>query len=107
MINEILSAADLLETRGVSSQVLKLSRIEAPDIDLLCSFLPEKGKVIVAEECVETGSVGEYLAAHLQDHVVILVNLGRNGFIRQGSIAQQKERCGINASGIAKRAMTG
>ena len=107
MINEILSAADLLETRGVSSQVLKLSRIEAPDIDLLCSFLPEKGKVIVAEECVETGSVGEYLAAHLQDHVVILVNLGRNGFIRQGSIAQQKERCGINASGIVKRAMTG
>ena len=104
MINEILDAADLLETRGIHAQVLKLSRIEAPDIDTLYSFLPEKGKVVIAEECVETGSVGEYIAAHLKNHPVLLVNLGRDGFVKQGSVAQQKARCGIDAAGIVKRA---
>ena len=106
MINEIITAADLLEKQGLHAQILKLSRIDAPDIDLLCSFLPANGKVIVAEECVETGSVGEYLAARLQKHTVIPVNLGRNGFIRQGSIPQQKARCGIDAAGIVKKAMS-
>ena len=104
MINELLDAADLLEARGIHAQVLKFSRIEAPDIGTLCSFLPETGKVVIAEECVETGSVGEYVASHLKDHPVVLVNLGRDGFVKQGSVAQQKERCGIDAAGIVKRA---
>ena len=104
MINEVLAAAELLEARGISAQVLKLSRIEAPDMDILRTLLPAAGRIIVAEECVETGSVGEYIAAHLQDRAVIPVNLGRDGFVRQGSTAQQKKRCGIDAAGIAKRA---
>ena len=107
MINELLTAADELEGRGIRTQVLKLSRIEAPDIDTLCTFLPETGKIVIAEECVETGSVGEYIAAHLQGRSVILVNLGRDGFVRQGSISQQKKRCGIDAEGIVKRATMG
>lgn len=107
MINELLCAADLLEDRGIQAQVLKLSRIEAPDMEALRSFLPERGKVIVAEECVETGSVGEYIAARLREHAVLLVNLGRDGFVLQGSVAQQKERCGIDAAGIVKKATMG
>ena len=104
MINELLDAADLLEARGIHAQVLKFSRIEAPDINMLCSFLPDTGKVVIAEECVETGSVGEYIAAHLMNHHVLLINLGREGFVKQGSVTQQKKRCGIDAAGIVKRA---
>ncbi len=104
MINELLDAADLLEARGIHAQVLKFSRIEAPDINVLCSFLPDTGKVVIAEECVETGSVGEYIAAHLMNHHVLLINLGREGFVKQGSVTQQKKRCGIDAAGIVKRA---
>ena len=104
MINELLNAADLLEARGIHAQVLKFSRIEAPDINVLCSFLPDTGKVVIAEECVETGSVGEYIAAHLKNHHVLLINLGREGFVKQGSVTQQKKRCGIDAAGIVKRA---
>ena len=104
MINELLDAADLLEARGIHAQVLKFSRIEAPDINVLCSFLPDTGKVVIAEECVETGSVGEYIAAHLMNHHVLLINLGREGFVKQGSVTQQKNRCGIDAAGIVKRA---
>ena len=104
MINEALGAADLLESQGVHAQVLKLSRIEAPDIQTLTSFLLPSVRVVIAEECVESGSVGEYIAAHLSGHPVTLINLGREGFVRQGSIAQQKARCGIDAAGIAKRA---
>ena len=107
MINELLAAADLMEDRGIRAQVLKLSRIEAPDLQTLRTFLPEGGRIIVAEECVETGSVGEYLAARLPGYTVIPVNLGRNGFVRQGSIQQQKERCGIDAAGIVKKATMG
>lgn len=104
MINEVLSAADLLEAQGIRTQVLKLSRIEAPDMDALRALLPPAGKIVVAEECVETGCVGEYIAAHLQERTVLLVNLGRNGFVRQGTVPQQKKRCGIDAEGIVKKA---
>ena len=107
MINELLTAADMLQEKGIQAQVLKLSRIEAPDLKLLRSCLPDSGKIVVAEDCVETGSVGEYIAAQLQERSVLPVNLGRNGFIRQGSVAQQKERCGIDAAGIVKKAMIG
>ncbi len=107
MINELLTAADMLKESGIQAQVLKLGRIEAPDLDDLRSYLPDTGKIIIVEDCVETGCVGEYISARLQDRTVLRLNLGRNGFVRQGSISQQKERCGIDAAGIVKKATMG
>ena len=104
LINELLEAAARLEKCGISAKVLKLSRIDSIDTALLESMLPPAGKVIVAEDCVETGSVGEFIAANLQGHTVQLVNLGRQGFVRQGSVRQQWRACGIDAESIAKKA---
>ena len=104
LINELLRAADILAEKGIEAQVIKLSRIGTVDINLIRQHLPRSGKVLVAEECVEVGSVGEYIAAHLENRNVCLLNPGRNGFIPQGSIGEQWESCGINADSIAKRA---
>ncbi len=104
LINELLRAADLLAGQGIQAQVLKLSRIDTVDADVLDRFLPADAALIVAEDCVETGSVGEYIAANLKTHTVYPLNLGRNGFVRQGSVHQQWESCGIDAASIAKKA---
>ena len=104
LINELLSAADLLAEQGIQAQVLKLSRIDDIDATAIVSLLPKDVPVYIAEDCAEIGSVGEYLAAHLDGHSVRLLNLGRNGFVRQGSVHQQRESCGLDASSIAKEA---
>ncbi len=104
LINELLQAADILAGQGIQAQVLKLSRIDTVDVAGLAGSIPADSALIVAEDCVESGSVGEYIAAHLKTHRVRLLNLGRNGFVRQGSIRQQWESCGIDAASIAKKA---
>ena len=105
LINELLSAADMLEESGIHAQVLKLSRIDAVDIDALKAAIPPQcGSVIIVEDCVETGSLGEYIAANLNGFPVRQLNLGRDGFVRQGSVRQQWRSCGIDAEGIANKA---
>ena len=104
LINELLKAADLLESQGISTQVLKLSRIDTLDMDQLKTMLQKSAKVIIAEDCVDTGSVGEYISANLVGYRIQRLNLGRDGFVRHGSIRQQWESCGIDAVRIAEKA---
>ena len=105
LINELLAAADMLTERGIRAQVLKLSRIDEVDIGALKAALPPQcGSMIIVEDCVETGSLGEYIAANLHGCPVHQLNLGRDGFVRQGSVRQQWLSCGIDAESIAKKA---
>ena len=104
LVNELMDAAERLAEQGIQAQVMKLGRIDDVDAAAVDSLLPADAPVFIVEDCVEIGSVGEYLAAHLEGHPIRLLNLGRNGFVRQGSVHQQWESCGIDAASIAKEA---
>ena len=103
LINETLQAAEALENEGVCAQVVKLGRIAPLDLKALDALTSDTGGVLVVEECAAPGSVGEALAMHMKTRPYETLNLG-NGIIRQGTVAQQRHRAGIDAQGILRSA---
>ena len=108
MVDQVLQAARLLERRGYSATVVKLNGIRPLDLGPILQWSEKTGRLLVAEECNDTGSVGRTIASELalqgRPVKLALVNLG-DGFVPQGSVAQLREMKGIDAEGICKKAM--
>ena len=109
MVNEALEAARLLEEKGISALVLKLNSISPLDMDAVVDCGKRTARLIVAEECVDAGSVGRRVASELavgglSGVSVTLINLG-DRFVQHGSVAELRQLCGIDGVSIAKRAM--
>lgn len=108
MVNEALKAAELLETQGISARVLKLNSVRPLDMDTVRNSAAQTGRLLIAEECVDTGCVGRRIASELVLNgctgvKVVLSNLGDH-FITQGSVAQLRALCGIDAEALCKKA---
>ena len=104
LINEALYAAELLWEHGISAEVLKLNTIAPLDTDAVASSVTKTGKLVVVEDCVENGCVGERLAAELDKmgkapETLILKNLG-NQFTPQGKVEMLRAAAGIDSKGI-------
>lgn len=109
MINEAFAAADLLENVGVDVQILKLNSISPLDINMLKDCAVGTGRLLVAEECVDSGCVGRRIASEFaMDGVsgvkIMLANLG-DRFITQGSVEQLRALCGIDGVSLSKKAL--
>ena len=100
LINEVLTAVDTLEKDGIRAKVVKLGRIAPLAPEFLESLKEGTGGVLVAEECAGPGSIGEALAPYVRSRPYRALNLG-DGIVRQGTVAQQRRRCGIDAEAIA------
>ncbi len=105
MAGEALAAADLLEAKGISAEVLKLNRVIPVDGGPVLDSVRRTGRLLVAEEVTAPGSVGERLAALLAEEAVPvrrvkLLNLGRK-YITHGSVSQLRRLCGIDRDSIA------
>lgn len=103
----VLEAADRLENNGISVRVIKMNRITPIDTDLIDKAAVETGGILVAEEVALAGSVGERLSAHFMQQnilpkIYITCNTG-SGFVPQGTVAQQRKMCGIDADSIYKK----
>ncbi len=105
MINEALKAAEILRRSNVGADIIKLGRIAPLEIDEIRASVKKTGRLIVAEDCLSTGCVGEKIASLLggESFKISLVNIGRR-FTGAGTIAQQMKSCGIAAESIARRA---
>ena len=100
---------ELLEKSGVDAQVLKLNSIAPLDMDTLTECVRQTGRLLVAEECVDTGCVGRMIASELMlsgigNIKIALVNLG-DRFVTQGSVSQLRALCGIDGLSLSKKAM--
>ena len=109
MVNEALSAAELLETKGKSAQVVKLNSISPLDVDTVAACVRKTGRMVVAEECMDAGCVGRRLAGELAllgiDGVrLALVNLG-DRFVQHGTVDELRQLCGIDGASICRRAL--
>lgn len=107
MINQLLEVRRLLAEDDISSEVIKLNDLTHLDDALLCSSVRKTGRLLVAEDCVSQGCVGQRIAALLEEHGVpcrmTLCNLGMR-FIPQGTVAQLQEYCGLSAQQLYQRA---
>lgn len=108
MVDQMLQAAQLLEQRGHSVAVVKLNSIRPLDMGPIRRLCEQTGRLIVAEECNDSGCVGRTIISELALAGVpvkaALVNLG-DQFVPQGSVAQLREMTGIDGAGICQKAM--
>jgi len=108
MINEVLEAADLLEGKGISAEIVKLGRVFPNDYEACMASVRKTGRFLAAEEVCAAGCVGaRILAACAENGVGVsaakLMNLGE-GIIPHGTVAELRRDWGIDAAAIAEEA---
>lgn len=108
MINQALEAARTLEADGISSQVIKLNRLDFDDFPVTAQSVRKTGRVIVLEEVSAHGCMGHALLACLaQSRVPLrfarLLNLG-SGVVTHGDVETLRRVCGIDAVAVVSAA---
>ncbi len=109
MVNEALKAARLFEEKGVSLEIIKLSRLDKADYPFVYASAKKTGKIIIAEESARRGSMGTRLLAGLLRNGVSVehgcgVDLG-SGIVEHGTVAELRKKYGIDAEAIVKLGM--
>lgn len=105
LVNNALAAAELLHESGIEMRVVKLNRIDA-DLAAARQAISQEKCLLVLEDCVASGCVGQRLTAGLlvDGHApekLILKNLG-SAIPAQGTVEQLYAKYGLDAAGIAK-----
>lgn len=109
MINSSLRSADILSENGYSAEVIKLGQIKPLDMAPIIASVSKTGRLIVAEECVNEGSLGQKISSALAEQGVVaqgirLVNIGSR-FVPQGSMSELYRYCGIDGESVAHEAL--
>lgn len=107
-INALLEAAELLEEKGVSAEIVKLNSITPLNAAPVLDSVKKTGTLLVAEESAAANCVGIRLAAALaqagiETRNIALQNLG-SGFPPQGSVQQLRRLYGLDGASIAGKA---
>ena len=105
MINEVLNAADELQSRGVSAEIIKLGMIAPNSFEQCIGSVRKTGRLLVAEEVCSVGCVGSALLAAIsvagvELKAAELLNLG-DGVVRHGTVDELRRETGIDAASIA------
>lgn len=108
MINELLSAAELLEQDGISAEVMKVNLIRSDDFPDILESLRKTGRLLVAEEVCASGCLGRRILAQAGQTGVCLraaqiVNL-REGLVVHGDRAQLLRDYGLDAESLVQTA---
>ena len=103
-INQAMDAAELLSQHGIHAQVLKMNQISPLDANAVCAALGNCRTLLVLEDCVNTGCVGQRLSAVLAQNGkhprLILKNIG-DTFIHQGTVEQLYHAAGLDSEAVA------
>ncbi len=105
LINNVIEACKLAEKDGISCDVIKLNSIKPLDSEIVIESVKETKKLIVVEDVISSGSVGEKLSALLlQQGITCEVKLLNTGdaFTTHGEIHMLHKVLGIDAEGIYK-----
>ena len=105
LVNQALEAAELLAQRGISTEVIKLNRIVPLESDEVARLLCERRCLLVLEDCLASGCVGQRLEAILAQRGcgperLILRSVG-GAVPDHGSVEQLYKRCGLDGRSVA------
>lgn len=105
LINEALAAAELLCERGRNVRVVKINRIAPLESSAVCAALGGEQPMLVLEDCMGVGCVGQRIAAILAQggcapRKLILKNLGTT-VAPHGTVAQLYEAFELDAASVA------
>lgn len=106
LTGETLRAADALQAEGIGVRVVKLAQVSPLEGKELCAALDGVKRLVVAEDQLRAGGLGERLSALLleQDAGIGKIRLRNVGTAlpTQGSTAQLWHELGLDAEGIAQ-----
>jgi 1-deoxy-D-xylulose-5-phosphate synthase len=107
MINPVMQAARMLEEEGIHAEVIKLNKITPLDAALIAESAAKTGRILVAEDVISMGCVGERILAQLMQRGislrgVALCNCG-DTFVTHGTIPQLQRLCGMDEKSIVQR----
>ena len=106
LTGETLRAADALQAEGVGVRVVKLAQVSPLNGKELCAALDGVKRLVVAEDQLRAGGLGERLSALLleRDAGIGKIRLRNAGTAlpTQGSTAQLWHELGLDAEGIAQ-----
>jgi 1-deoxy-D-xylulose-5-phosphate synthase len=106
LINNALSAAELLSQQGIDAGVIRLLSVEPLPTDALEAALSGYRHVLIVEETATGSGIHEALAWLLAERVpgcsVSAIDLGGE-YVTHGSVAQLYEKHGLDAVSIAKK----
>jgi 1-deoxy-D-xylulose-5-phosphate synthase len=106
LVENAVSAAELLDAKGISTAVIKLTQICPLDIQALLDLLGDVGSLFVAEECVSGGSLASKLALDLPASgfhgKITALNL-ENTLIPSASLDDLMKTCRLDPQGIADK----
>ena len=106
LTGETLRAADALQAEGIGVRVVKLAQVSPLNGKELCAALDGVKRLVVAEDQLRAGGLGERLSALLleQDAGIGKIRLRNAGTAlpTQGSTAQLWHELGLDAEGIAQ-----
>lgn len=109
MVNEVLAAQRMLNSRGISAEIVKINYLDAEDCPLALRSVSKTGRILVAEEVCEAGCLGERILSCAVEHRIPvrgakLLNLGA-GIVSQGTRDELLREQGLDPMSIAKAAM--
>ena len=104
-VTAAIGASVILRREGVRIDLLKLGRLKPLDFGPIEESVRKTGRLLVAEESVQAGGVGEHIAAHLAEagipvKTLILKNLG-DAFLPQGTQEELRRLCGLDHESLA------
>lgn len=107
LINRVLAAAELLARDGIAAEVVKLNTITPIDPEPVLCSVRKTGALLTAEDCVQSGSVGQRLCAALClagiSAKTALCNSG-DRFVTHGRVDQLEKTLGLDPESLARRA---
>ena len=106
LINELLEAAEILAQEGIQAEIVKLNVIAPLDGTLVLQSVKKTGRLLVLEDSVHSGSVGQRLVALLPQaqitakHIALL-NI-KDQFVPHGTIQQLRKQYGLTAKAVVE-----
>ena len=107
MTAEALSAADMLEARGIHARVINVCSIKPLDEEIVLAAAGECGRIVTCEEHSVIGGLGDAVCALVSERCPVPVRrVGVNDvFGHSGPAADLLREFGLSADNIAKTAM--
>jgi transketolase len=105
-VHEALAAFAILEQRGISARVIDAYSVKPLDVEGIRRAALETGRVIVVEDHVPEGGLGDAVAAALGGQVP-LQRLAVTSEPRSGTMAELLEVSGISRNAIVRAAADG
>jgi len=104
MVNTALQTANILLEKGIMAEVIKLGKIAPLDITDIAASAEKTGKVLVLEEVMDPGCIGNEVFAMLSERGISFrgykKNLGTE-FVQHGSASQLLTSLGLDSYSLS------